>query len=138
MIQVGKNYTPKELEQMYGSNWRSIFKLDSVPLPQKPIINNFSEFDEDTKNVYLQIYNLILEQNYGQTFKVYATGSRVKGYWRTEEEAQQLSEQYDRYVKTSDYDFWTTARKVPTKQEFLQLGIKADFNHGDKQVLIEP
>lgn len=139
MIEIGKNYTPKELEQIYGSSWRSIFKLDTIPMPQKSVINNFEEFDQETKNIYTQIYNYILELNYGQDFKVYATGSRVKGYWRTVEEAQQLSEQYDRYVKPSDYDFWTTAPKIPTKQQFFErVGVHVDFNKGDKQVLIEP
>ncbi len=139
MIEIGKNYTPRELEQIYGSNWRTIFKLDSIPMPQKPIINSFKEFDQETKNTYTQIYNYILELNYGQDFKVYATGSRVKGYWRTVEEAQQLSEQYGRYVKASDYDFWTTALKIPTKQQFFdRVGVHVDLNKGNKQVLIEP
>ena len=115
----------------------SILKLNSVPLLQKPIINSFSDFDNETKRIYTLIYNYILELNYDQNFEVYATGSRVQGSWKTIDEAKQLSEQYNRYVKPSDYDFWTTALKIPTKQQFFdKIGVDVDFNKGNKQVLI--
>ncbi len=137
MIELHKNYTPRELEQMYGPNWRTLFNLDFIPYPQKPIINSFEEFDPKTKTIYSQIYDYVLELNPGAVPEVYATGSRVKGYWRTPEEAQELSIKYNRRVKVSDYDYWTPAKNKPTSEQFLnRLGVRVDFNRGDKQVLI--
>jgi hypothetical protein len=134
---IGVTYTAEELQQLYGENWKSILKLDAVKRPQKPVINTFDEFDEPTKSIYKSIYEIIAEYNPNINFKVYATGSRIKGKWITEEEARLLSIEYDRYVKPSDYDYCTDAPIKPTAKIFYdRLGVKVDHVGSDHKVAI--
>lgn len=42
--------------------------------------------------------------------KVYATGSCLRGYWRTIEEEDEMAKKYDIKPKYSDFDFWLDRR----------------------------
>ena len=140
MIEKGRKYTAKELQDILGVDWRKELGMVGVPFAKnKPIINTFDEFDDDTKAIYAGIYNIVKELNPNIEFRVWATGSRVKGYWRTDEEAEQLAKQYDvHWVKYSDYDYITDAPKKPSAEYFMErLKVKVDFVGGeDHKVLI--
>ena len=140
MIQKHRNYTVAELKSLLGDNWREQLGLIQVPIIcNKPIINTFADFDDDTKQIYINIYNAIKAKNPNKDIQVWATGSRIKGTWRTSEEAEQLAQQYNKKVKYSDYDCFTDAPNKPSEQELtLQIGVKVDYAGGeDRKVLIE-
>lgn len=141
MIKKHKTYNVKELKQLFGNNWQDaigIFK--APPISPKPIINNFDEFDNETKLIYTHISNIIKEKNPTQQVQVWATGSRVKGTWKTKEEAEAILINYpNAKVKYSDYDYHTDAIRRPTKEEFFEtLGVSVDLAGGEgHKVLIE-
>lgn len=139
MIEKGKNYKPQDLEKIIGPDWLIKLGLASIPYPEKPVINNYNEFDQETKNIYLKIYNLLKEKNPDQDFNVWASGSRVRGHWRTKEEANTLSIQYNTKVKYSDYDFCTDAKNIPPNNIISEIiGEKIDRAGCDyHKVLIE-
>lgn len=51
--------------------------------------------------------------------KVYATGSSLRGYWRTKEEEDMICEKYGCKPKYSDLDFWVD--RPITKEEIEQI-----------------
>lgn len=51
--------------------------------------------------------------------KVYATGSCLRGYWRTVEEEEEIVKKYGVEPKYSDFDFWLD-RKI-TKEEIEKI-----------------
>jgi predicted nucleotidyltransferase len=108
-------------------------------LQNKPIINVLSDFDDETKQIYLGIYSLIKSKNSDKEFNVWATGSRVKGDWRTKEESDYNKEKYG-FAKYSDYDYYTDAKVKPTQEEFFNiLKVKVDLaGYGSRKVLINP
>lgn len=117
MIQKYKNYTVAELKIMLGDNWSEKAGIPKNPIIQnKPIINKFDEFDPETKQIYITIKNLIIEKNPGKIVNVWASGSRVKGTWRTKEESESRKS-----IKYSDYDYCTDAPIKPTKAEFEKV-----------------
>ena len=139
MIEKNKNYTIKELIDVFGKDWMSEANVKSPPiLKNKPIINKFIDFEEETRNIYIKISNLIKEKN-NKEVSVWASGSRVKGTWRTREESEARARTYNIKIKYSDYDFYTDANSIPTKEEFLSLvGVAVDFAGGEgHKVLIE-
>jgi len=141
MIQKHRNYTVAELKQMFGPNWRDELGIPRQPVIQNhPIINSFGEFDDETKEIYLTIYNLIKSKNINRNINVWATGSRVKGTWKTKEEAEEYAVTYKCRVKYSDYDYHTDALVKPTKQEFQEvLNVPVDQAGGEgHKVLIAP
>lgn len=126
-MELNKNYTIEEIKQLFGDDW---FKKRTGPpkIYNKPVINTFDDFDEDTKNVYIGIYNLIKEKNLNTDIKVWATGSRIKGCWKNVEEAEAESIRYNTPVKYSDYDYRTNAMNKPTESEFFnKLRVKVDL-----------
>lgn len=142
MVEKYKNYTAKELKELLGENWRKQLGLNSTPknIYPKPIIYSFDEFDKETKDIYFNIAQLIKSKNPNQNVKIWATGSRVKGNWRTIEETKKMKKIYgENMVKYSDYDISTDAKILPTTQDFLnQLNIKVDYAGGEShKVLIE-
>jgi len=142
MVEKHKNYTAKELEELLGENWREQLGLNSIPknIYSKPIIYSFNEFDKETKDIYSKIAQLIKLKNPNQNVKIWATGSRIKGNWRTIEETKEMKKIYgENMVKYSDYDISTDAKILPTTQDFLnQLGVKVDHIGGEShKVLIE-
>jgi len=133
MIEKHRNYTIRELKELFGPNWREALGIPYQPVIQnKPIINFFEEFDDETKEIYLTIYNLIKSKNINRNINVWATGSRVKGTWKTKEEAEEYAVTYKCRVKYSDYDYHTDALVRPTKQEFEEiLNVSVDQAGGE-------
>ena len=134
MIEKNKNYSVAELKALLGNDWLKQLGIPNMPVVQnKPIINDFSEFDSQTAQIYQTIKNLVVSKNPGKTISVWATGSRVKGTWRTKEESEQRT-----YVKYSDYDYCTDGAIKPSKSEFQEiLNVPVDHAGGqDKKVLI--
>jgi hypothetical protein len=141
ILEKHRNYSVAELKQLLGANWREAAGIPYQPVIQnKPIINSFSEFDEETKQIYLEIYNITKSRNPNTTVKVWATGSRVKGTWKTNAEAEQYAIDYKCRVKYSDYDCIIVAAVTPTKEELSNIvGVRIDFAGGEgHKVLIEP
>ena len=141
MIEKNKKYTVKELKELLGDDWLNKLGVVRVPKPKnKPVITNFSEFDNETKQVYLGIYNILKDKN--DNFKMWATGSRVKGNWRTKEESDEMVIKYGlKHVKYSDYDFHTDAKNLPNIQDISDmLKVKVDLCgfEGDNLVEIIP
>ena len=139
MIEKNKNYTAKELKQLLGDDWSNKIGVIRIPkLKNKPIINNFSEFDDETKDVYLGIYNILRKNN--DNFKMWATGSRVKGNWRTKEESDEMAIKYGlQNIKYSDYDFYTDAKNLPNIKDISDiLKVKVDLcGFESHKVLVE-
>jgi hypothetical protein len=140
--EFGVNYTASQLEALYGPDWKKLLKLDSPPTTNKPPVYKYEDFDEHHKTIYLAIYEIIAEINNDPSVLVYATGSRIKGKWKTAEEAQQLSIQHQRVVKPSDYDYFTLAKSPPKSYFKDKLGIVVDLNRDwvplSRLVLITP
>lgn len=133
MIEKHRNYTVRELKELFGPNWREALGIPYQPVIQNhPVINSFEEFDDETKEIYLTIYNLIKSKNPTRNINVWATGSRVKGTWKTKEEAEEYAVTYKCRVKYSDYDYHTDALVRPTKQEFQEaLNVPVDQAGGE-------
>ena len=106
---------PSELFELYGPDWARKFNLLQLPkVFNKKIINNFYDFDEDTKAKYITIAKNIKLVNI-EDFDVWAIGSRIHGCWKTNEEAELLTQQYGlSKPKYSDYDFTTSAKNIPS------------------------
>lgn len=138
MIEIGKNYNVRELKEMFGKEWAIQIGIRTYPkICNKPVIKRFDDFDNDTKSIYIQIYNLIKEKNQNQNFNVWATGSRINGTWRTPEESEELAKKYNQKIKYSDYDYISDANRLPTPTEFFEkIGVKVDFAGCEEKVLI--
>ena len=140
MLEINKNYTPKELSDLMGDDWMVKIRAPRPPKTKdKPIINVLSDFDDETKQIYLGIYSLVESKNPNKNFSLWATGSRVKGDWRTKEESDEIKEKFG-FAKYSDYDYYTDANIKPTTDEFFNiLNVKVDLSgfEGHK-VLINP
>lgn len=129
MLEKGKRYTSQQLKDIYGPNYLEILNLVSKPFPFSPksIITDFEEFDEETKSIYKALQTILKEKNPKQKIKVWATGSRVNGKWKTKEEAEIKAEIQGGKVKYSDYDFHTDAIIVPSKENLTNiLGVVVD------------
>jgi hypothetical protein len=138
---IGKNYSIKELEELYLQNWRryipgAIYKpldlekyLKDKKVDKKPI-KNFEDFDPETKKIYYQIKQIILEHNKHQTdIIVWATGSRIYGTWRTKEEEDIIATYNKKKPKYSDYDYCTNAKNIPSKKLFAaKIGVPVDLS----------
>jgi hypothetical protein len=105
----------------------------------KPIINSFSEFDTQTKNIYLQIYSVLSAYN-TEPFQLYATGSRINGTWKTNQEVDDFAANHGGIAKYSDYDFVTTAKIIPPYSEFFSKvdGPTDMIGGSDRKILVEP
>lgn len=138
MIQKNKNYSVEDLKELLGQNWLEQVQGVRIPISPKPVINNFNEFDEQTKIIYTHIFNIIKEKNPNQDIKVWATGSRVKGTWKTKEESDAVANANNSRPKYSDYDYVTDAIRKPSKIDFFNaLNVAVDFaGGGGHKVLI--
>lgn len=116
ILELHKNYTVSELYNIFGSDWANILQLGSIPkVFNKPIINTFNDFDEDTKQKYILVAKAIKEANPNTEINVWATGSRIDGSWKTKEEAEERAKEYNKpKPKYSDYDFITDAPVIPS------------------------
>ena len=103
----------------------------------KPKITQFSDMDAETQNIYLQIKQHIQQLNPGKDVQVWASGSRVKGTWKTREESDAHAQKYNVKPKYSDYDFLTDApNKGDLKTLSEHVGVSVDYAGGDTKVLI--
>lgn len=139
MIKIGKPYTPKQLKEMFGEDYFEK-KIKASAISPKPKIKHYEEFDEFTKEVYKKIYDEVIRCNrsYPQA-KVYATGSRVSGMWKTPEESEKMAQDLSIKPKYSDYDYWTDAPVKPMKNRLDDVtGVKTDFVKGGILVQIIP
>jgi len=133
--------TVEEIKQKYGADFfQKIWQPTVISISEKPIINNFEEFDETTKNIYIKISQTIKSFNPNDTIvRVYATGSRVLGTWKNDEEllahatANLLPE-----VPKPAYDFYTEASYIPSQEILSQFinGSTAVFNSAGHKILI--
>jgi hypothetical protein len=132
--------TIQEYRELHGSSYmHNLTSYLIAPVYNKPVINNFSEFDQETKKIYLQIYAVLSAYN-PEGFELYATGSRINGSWRTKEESEALSQKYNIPISYSDYDFSVVAKNFPPFEEFInnvegQVDIKG---WEDRKVLVQP
>lgn len=131
MIEIGKNYTLRELIEMKDQSPEAqafVNSLEAIKKSKKynkPKITKFEEFDDQTKNIYLTIASELKKLNLDQNFKLTATGSRVTGKWRKDDEADELAAKFNIKVKYSDYDFITDATNTPDLQQLAsKLGVK--------------
>lgn len=139
MIEKGKPYTPKQLKEIFGEDYfEKKSKLSIISTKQK--IKHFEEFDEFTKEVYKKIYDEVIRCNRSHPHaKVYATGSRVSGMWKTPEESEEIAKNLGIKPKYSDYDYWTDAPVKPSKNRLDDLtGVETDFIKGGMLIQILP
>lgn len=93
----------------------------------KLVIKTFQDFDENTKFVYSKIAEKIKELNSNQeNLYVIASGSRVNGKWRTDEEAENIAKEFNlKKIKYSDYDFISNAKYTPNLTQLaLELNVR--------------
>lgn len=136
MIQIGKNYTVQEIKDLMGADYFKKFyrPFDYAP---KPKITAFNDMDAETQKIYLQIKNYIQQLNPDKQVQVWASGSRVKGTWKTKEESDAFAALYNCKPKYSDYDFLTDAPNQGNLKELSErIGVHVDCAGGDTKVLI--
>jgi hypothetical protein len=134
MIERHRTYTLKELKEILTEEeYKSLFSKKFSKISPKPKITKFEDFDDETKNIYLEIKKHLKKSNRSQKFSVWAAGSRINGNWKTKEESEQNN------LKISDYDFITDAKNVKnldTLQE--KLNVKIDrLIAADNKILID-
>jgi hypothetical protein len=142
IMELNKNYSLDEIKELAETDeeakqfMNSFYAGIELSKIQKPIIESFDSFDENTKNIYLSIAKEIKDLNPNQEdLKVLATGSRVKGKWRSEEESNVIKEKYNlSKIKYSDYDIMTNAINNP---DFKLLAQKLNIRKIDKTIIVE-
>jgi hypothetical protein len=127
-LEKHKNYILKELRELPPeyteakeliANFNSRYALKTI---RKPIIDSFEDFDDNTKFIYKTIAIKIKEANPDQeNLYVIASGSRVNGKWRSDEETENIAKEYNiKKPKYSDYDFITNAKNIPNLQKLAE------------------
>lgn len=116
-----KRYTKGELDKLFP-NWKKDLNSDKECLLSiKPVISSFNEFDDNTKKIYLKIAEYLKKENPSQpNLKLWATGSRVNGRWRTAEEAEKWAIVTNTEIRYSDYDYITNAKNIPTYEDMCK------------------
>ncbi len=71
---------------------------------------------KDMQDIFIEAYQKLADY-LGET--VYATGSVLRGYWRTKEEEDEIAKKFDIEPKYSDFDFYLT-RKIE-KEEIIKI-----------------
>ena len=126
MIQKFKNYSFQELVELSSQSKESASLINHILYSKefkkitKPIIKTYQDFDENTRVVYSTIAQRIRELNPDQPdLYVIASGSRVNGKWRSDEETEQICEKFNiKKIKYSDYDFISNCEFIP---DLIQL-----------------
>ena len=126
MIQKFKNYSFQELVELSSQSKESASLINHILYSKKfkkitkPIIKTYQDFDENTRVVYSTIAQRIRELNPDQAdLYVIASGSRVNGKWRSDDETEEICKKYNiKKPKYSDYDFITDAINIP---DLIQL-----------------
>jgi hypothetical protein len=133
--------TISEIKQKYGDDFfDKVWKPSVPPVSQKPIINNFEEFDDEAKTIYRKIDSIIKAYNpANQLLRVYASGDRVKGTWRNDQEREDYTKAFllPETIKPN-YGVFTDAEFLPPKEIFNQAlsGIEVSFNSSGNKILI--
>lgn len=126
-IQNGVNYNVNDLKRIFGNEWVNKINLKTYPILTKKKINTFNDFDFKTKQIYVIIYDTLKSINI-DSFNFWATGSRVNGNWRTNDETEYYSKKLNLKIKYSDYDFYSDAKMIPNKEYFItKYNIDVDF-----------
>ena len=121
MIQKFKNYSFQELVKLSSQSKESAMLINHILYSKKfkqitkPIIKTYQDFDENTRVVYSTIAQRIKELNPDQPdLYVIASGSRVNGKWRSDEETEEICGKFNiKKIKYSDYDFISNAKYMP-------------------------
>lgn len=141
-LEQGKKYTPDELNAILGPTWITTLSASNPPSIQKDIVYSFDDLNNNAKEVYKSIYNLVKQLNPNSIFAVFAVGDYVSGRWKSVDEANQQSQQYQITVPPSTYSFWTNAATIPHEIETSQIQsdapIKFDASNDTHKVIIPP
>jgi hypothetical protein len=127
-LEKHKNYKLRELlalppeyeeAKQLINNFHSRYYLKTI---NKPKIKNYEDFNEDSKLVYGSLAKKIKQLNPDQeNLYVIASGSRVNGKWRSDEETENIAKEYNiKKPKYSDYDFITNAKNIPNLQKLAE------------------
>jgi len=144
-LQPNTTYTINDLKEIAGDNYMSLISaapIIELPSPNKPVIYSFSDFDSDTQAIYSNLYRLLSSLNYPESFLLFAVGDRVIGNWRTEEEVQLISSQYNTIILNNNYEFFSNAKILPSSVELLpissQIPIIFNSSNNTHRVIIPP
>jgi hypothetical protein len=128
MLEKNKNYTFKELKDMENESievknfLNQIESAKELKKKNKTEISKFEDFDQHARLIYLSIAQEIKKINLDQDdLYVIASGSRVNGKWKTEQESESIAKKYNlNKIKYSDYDFITNAKNIPNLIELAK------------------
>lgn len=121
------SYTIDDLKDILGDNYMSALTRpeSDIPTPDKPPVYSYNDLDDSSKLVYSGLYNLLSSLN-TENFLLFAVGSRVSGKWRSSQEAQDLNSQFQTdEVQTSPYEYWSTAKLLPSSEMYGVIGADA-------------
>jgi hypothetical protein len=121
-------YTLEEYKQIYGEDYMKglTSNVDLMPV-KKPFVYSFNDLDNAAKLIYNNLYNLLSQLNVDFTdLAVFVVGNRVVGEWRSQEEVDDLNQQYNINLEATPYEFCTNATILPS---YTQLrDISPDLN----------
>jgi hypothetical protein len=128
MLEKNKNYTFKELKDMENESievknfFNQIESAKELKKKNKSEISKFEDFDQNTRSIYLSIAQEIKKINLDQNdLYIIASGSRVNGRWKTEQESEAIAKKYNlNKIKYSDYDLITNAKNIPNLIELAK------------------
>jgi hypothetical protein len=139
IFEKNKTYKVKELKKILSKEeFEKIFLPKTIKITPKPKIEKFEDFDENVKNIYLELKKHLIKLNPKQEISIWATGSRVKGTWKTKEESEKIAKDFNKNPKYSDYDFITDAKIVKNISKLEKnLNVKFDqlINSSDKVLI---
>ncbi len=141
-LEIGKKYTPDELNSILGPAWVTTLSSTYPPRAQKQIVYTFSDFNNEVKEIYNSIYNLIKDLNPNSNFSVFAVGDYVSGKWKSPAEALEQSQDYNIIVPPSNLSFWTDAQVVPIDIDLssiqTNIPLRYDATNDTHKVIIPP
>jgi hypothetical protein len=141
-FETGKKYSPDELNALLGPSWINTLSAAYPPALVKDIVYTFNDFNNEVKDIYNSIYNLVKSLNPNSTFSVFAVGDYVSGKWKTLAEANQQAQEYNSIVPPSDYSYWTDAAIIPHDIDLLSIQtdapIRFDATNDTHKVIIPP
>ena len=123
-------YTAEQLKEIYGNTYLNLLPNNVViPEPVKPIIYSFNDLDNDSKEIYNNLYNLIVSKNPGYNgIVLFVTGKRVVGKWRSNEEVHQINQTYSVNIQADPYEFCTNVPILPTYEELRNISPIYELN----------
>lgn len=142
-IITGKEYSAAEILNIYGPEGLSkIYEENTFIPPQKQVVYTYNQLDSSVKAVYDQIYQAVKNINANENFSVFVTGDHVTGKWVSEQEAATFSQQLNKTINPTPFDYWTTAKNYPTRMELSNISpvvpIRLNPANGSHMVIIPP